>query len=198
MVNPTQWNSSVMWVFSLFPCVKWWSVVITDVAVRMGTDKVMHPVWSAEPLSWSMHVYQLWVHRLGRSPVVTSWLINTCAFLCGQMLLPFLQNSVASYMCSSPCNYATTWSLKYWKVFVEKRFLVLFIFLLLEQRKMWHFVIIRECSPFFHVAKLTNRVWLFSKHYLLASCSLPNWKKIWCFAKKYEKSVSAVGLERKS
>lgn len=51
-------------------------------------------------------------------------------------------------------------------------------FLLPEQRKMWNFVIKREHSPFFHIANLTNRVWLFSRHYLLASYSLQIEKKI--------------------
>lgn len=76
--------------------------------------------------------------------------------------------------------------LEVWKteVFIEKRFLLLYFFLLLGQRKMWHFIIIRENPPFFHIAKLKNRVWLFSRHYLLASYSLQNWKKNGCFGKK--------------
>lgn len=71
-----------MWGFFLFSFLKWWSVIITDMAVRVGTDKVMQSVKCWAPVSWSMQVYHLTECTVGSPVYCISCLINICAFLC--------------------------------------------------------------------------------------------------------------------
>lgn len=145
-----------MWVFSLLPFLQWWSVVIPVVAVRVGTDRVMHAVWGAE-LCFLEHarVSALWVfsnlHCTGSvgSPGVTS-IKFVSSYLDRCCCLSF--ETLHLKLCST---LVTVLPLEVWNTekFSWEEISTSVFFLLPEQRKMGHFVIKRENSPFFHIDK---------------------------------------------
>lgn len=104
-----------------------------NMVVRVSTDKTIQ----CEVLSlWFLvHacVSPCWVYskvncsRVSREPccylVCDKYLCLSCVNRC--CCLALFRTLQCLKLFSNPCNFMTAWSLKYWKVFIEKRFLPL-------------------------------------------------------------------------